>query len=186
MVLARSFIQPSGSHIIMLSRLKSVFTRPINPSALLVIGKFGSFIHILHVLPEENNIHERFGLATRSSTTAFYHYGATEQTRERIGTVTLHVGDGETADSFLDDVETRVRKLQNDSSSSSPAQEQMGTTGVIHLVEDVLKPAATDAIHERETRERCMNATQAYPVYILFIKRSRAGKILQEPTSLPS
>ena len=39
--------------------------------------------------------------------------GTREQTREQIGTVTLYVGDGETPNSFLDDVETRFRKLRD-------------------------------------------------------------------------
>jgi hypothetical protein len=40
------------------------------------------------------------------SSTAFHRGGATEQAREQIGVVTLHAGDSETANSFLDDVET--------------------------------------------------------------------------------
>lgn len=72
-------------------------------------------IRVLHVLPE-NSINERFGLTTSASTTAFHHSGATEQARERIGTVTIHAGDGETPDSFLDNVETRMRKLRDASS----------------------------------------------------------------------
>lgn len=169
----------------MLSHLMNVFTPSSNLSALLVLGKFGSTIHILHLLPE-NSINERFSLTGSSSAATFHHGGATEQSREQIGTVTLHVGDGETANSFLDDVERRIGKLRDDSFGSSPAQQQMGTVSVTQLVQDVLKPAAMDAIHERETRERSMNATQAYPVFIICIRRSRAGTILGEPTSFPS
>lgn len=169
----------------MLSHLINAFTPSTISSTLLVLGEFGSTIHILHLLPE-NSINERFSLTTSSSATAFNHSGATEQTREQIGTVTLHVGDGETANSFLDDVETRIRKLRENSSGSSPAQQQTETVGVTQLVQDVLKPAAMDAIHERETRQRSMNATQAYPVFIIYIRRSRAGTILREPTSFPS
>ncbi|OAA45622.1 hypothetical protein NOR_03411 [Metarhizium rileyi] len=163
----------------------SAFTPSHKSSALLVLGKFGSTIHILHLRPE-NSINERFSLTSSSSATAFHHNGATEQAREQIGTVTLHVGDGETANSFLDDIEARMRKLRDDSSGCSPAQQQTGTVNVTQLVQDVLKPAAMDAIHERETRERSMNATQAYPVFIIYIRRSRGGTILREPTSFPS
>lgn len=169
----------------MLSHLMNAFTPSTTPSALLVLGKFGSMIHILHLLPE-NRINERFSITTSSSATAFRHSGATEQAREQIGTVTLHVGDGETANSFLDDVEARVRKLRDDASGSSPAQQQTGAVAVTQLVQDILKPAVMDAIHQRETREGSMNATQAYPVFIVFIKRSRAGTILREPTSVAS
>lgn len=167
-----------------LSHLINVFRPSTISSALLVLGEFGSMIHILHLLPEDIT-NERFSL-TSPSATAFHHSGATEQAREKIGTVTLHAGDGETADSFLDDVERRIRKLRDDSSGSSPAPQQTGTAGVTRLVQDVLKPAAMEAIQERKKRERSMNATQSYPVFIIFIRRSRAGKILGEPTSLAS
>ncbi|KGQ04884.1 D-amino-acid oxidase [Beauveria bassiana D1-5] len=110
----------------MLSRLTNAFSPSTSPSALLVLGEFGSTIHILHLLPE-NSINERFSITTSSSATTFHCNGATEQGREQIGTVTLHVGDGETADSFLDDVETRIHKLRGDPSGSSPAQQQTGT-----------------------------------------------------------
>ncbi|KAB8210661.1 hypothetical protein BDV34DRAFT_186233 [Aspergillus parasiticus] len=89
----------------MLTHLINTFTPSATPSALLVIGKFGTTNHVLHLLPENGTI-ERFNLTTPSSTTTFRYSGAIEQTREEIGAVTLHVGDGETADSFLDDVET--------------------------------------------------------------------------------
>ncbi|OAA52569.1 hypothetical protein BBO_00410 [Beauveria brongniartii RCEF 3172] len=169
----------------MLSRLTNAFTPSTNPSALLVLGEFGSMIHVLHLLPE-NSINERFSITTSSSATAFNRNGATEQSREQIGTVTLHVGDGETANSFLDDVETRIRKLRGDSSDLSPAQQQTGTVDVNQLVQDVLQPAALDAIQERETRERSTNATQAYPVFVIYIRRRRAGTILGEPRSFLS
>jgi hypothetical protein len=168
----------------MLAHLINAFTPSTNPSALLVIGKFGATIHVLHLLPENGTI-ERFSLTTPSSTTTFRHGGAKEQVREQIGAVTLHIGDGETADSFLDDVETRIRKLQNDSLSSSPAQLQTGSVEVTQLVQDVLQPAALDAIHEREKRDRSMHATQTYPVFVVYIIRSRAGRILTEPKSFP-
>ncbi|PIG89951.1 hypothetical protein AARAC_010230 [Aspergillus arachidicola] len=140
---------------------------------------------ILSTAPSNGTI-ERFNLTTPSSTTTFRHSGAIEQTREEIGAVTLHVGDGETADSFLDDVETRIRKLRNDSLSSSPAQLQIGSAEVSQLVQNVLQPVALDAIHEREERDRSMNATQTYPVFVVYIRRSRVGRILTEPTSFPA
>ena len=168
----------------MLARLTNIFTRSTSPSVLLVIGKFGATIHVLHLLPENGTI-ERFSLTTPSSTTTFRHRGATEQAREQIGAVTLHVGDGETANSFLDDVVTRIRKLRNDSLSSSPGQLQTGSVGVTQLVQDVLQPAALDATHEREERDRSMRATQTYPVFVVYVIRSRAGRSLTELTSFP-
>lgn len=164
----------------MLARFKNAFTPSTTPSALLIIGKFGATIRVLHLLPENDTI-ERFSLTTPATT--FRHGGATEQAREQIGAVTLHVGDGETADSFLDDVETRIRKLRNDSLSSS--QLQIGSVEVTQLVQDFLQPAALDAIHEREGRDRSIHATQTYPVFIVYIMRSRERMIPTEPTSFP-
>ncbi|KAJ5135539.1 uncharacterized protein N7515_004817 [Penicillium bovifimosum] len=149
----------------MLAHLSNIFTPSTSPSVLLVIGKFGATIHILHLLPESRTI-ERFSLITPSSITTFRHHGAREQAREQIGIVTLHVGDGETANSFLDDVET------------NPVE-------VAQLVQDVLQPAALDAIHERVERDRSMRATQTYPVFVVYIIRSSAGTSLTELTSFP-
>jgi hypothetical protein len=126
---------------------------------------------------------ERIGLTSPSTT--FRYSGATEQAREQIGTVTLHVGDGETAESFLDDVETRIRKLRDDSTNPSP-QTGNSSVEVTQLVQDVLLPAALDAIHEREGRDRSMNATQTFSVFVVYINRSRAGRIQSdELTSFP-
>lgn len=166
----------------MLARLMNKFTPSTTPSVLLVVGNFGATINVLHLLPENGTI-ERFSIT--SSRTTFRDGGAREQGREQIGAVRLHVGDGETANSFLDDVETRIRKLRNDSLGSSPAQLQTDSVEVTQLVQEVLQPAALDAIHERETRDRSMNATQTYPVFVVYIIRSRAGRILTEPTSFP-
>lgn len=166
----------------MLARLTNIFTRSTSPSVLLVVGKFGATIHVLHLLPENHTI-ERFSLTTPSSATTFHHRGAIEQRREQISTVTLHAGDGETPNSFLDDVETRFRKLRNDSLSSSPAQLQTGSVEVTRLVQDVLQPAVLDAINEREKRDRSMRATQTYPVFIVYIIRPSAGRSLTELTS---
>ncbi|PYH71437.1 uncharacterized protein BO88DRAFT_485954 [Aspergillus vadensis CBS 113365] len=160
----------------MLSHLKNIFTRSTGPpSILLLIGNFGAMIHVLHLLPEDGTI-QRFGLTTRS--TPFRYRGSREQTREQIGTVTLHVGDGETPNSFLDDVETRFRKLRD-------KELQRSSIEVTQLVQDVLKPAALEAIHGRKDRECSMHATQTYPVYVVYILRPRSGRSMTELTSFP-
>ncbi|KAJ5800487.1 uncharacterized protein N7518_002555 [Penicillium psychrosexuale] len=167
----------------MLARLKNIFTSSTNPSVLLVVGKFGARIHVLHLIPEDGTI-ERFCLVMPSSFTTFRYRGARELSREQIGTVTLDVGDGVIRNTFLDDVKTRIYKLQNDSLSSSPAQLQTGSTEVTQLVQDVLRPVALDAIHEREVRDRSMRATETYPVFIIYITRS-PGRSFLEMTSYP-
>ncbi|KAL5342247.1 hypothetical protein BJX70DRAFT_357262 [Aspergillus crustosus] len=166
----------------MFASITNIFTRSTSSSVLLVIGKFGATLNVLHLLPEDGTI-ERFGLT--SPNTTFRYRGAREQAREEIGTVTLHVGDGETASSFLDDVETRIRKPWNDFLSSGPAQLQTGSVEMTQLVQGVLKPAALAAIHEREGRDRSMRATQTYSVFVVSITRP-SGRSLTELTSFPA
>lgn len=87
-----------------------------------------------------------------------YGVGAREKAREQTGTDTLQVGDDETDWYFFDDVETRIRKLQNDSLSSSPAKLQLDSVEVDQLVQEVLRPAALDAIRIREGQDRSVDA----------------------------
>ena len=163
----------------MLARLKNMIAPSGAPSVLLVIGKFDATNHILHLMPEDGAI-ERLSFTASSSTTPFRRDGATGQAREQISAVTLHVRDGDSAASFLDDVETRVRKLWKDSLSSSS-----GSVETTQPVQDVLQQAVLDAIRETEGRDRSMNATQMYPIFAVHIVRSRAGRILTELTSFP-
>lgn len=166
----------------MLANLINAYGTPTSPSVLLVLGTFGRTINILHLLPEDGTI-ERYSLTSPSTT--FHNSGATEQTREQIGAVTLHVGDGETTHKFLDDVETRIRKLWNDSLRLSPAQLQTGDIEIVTpLVQEILQPAALSAIRDREDRDRSMKATQTYSVFVVRIKRSRARLIPDHPTSI--
>ncbi|PGH08985.1 hypothetical protein GX51_01042 [Blastomyces parvus] len=115
----------------MLVHLMNMITPSRIPSALLVVGKFGVTIHVLHLLPEDGTI-ERFSLTTPPSITTFHHHGATEIDRKQIGVVTLHVGDGETTTSFLGDVETEACRLWKDSFSRSLTQAQPGSVEMVH------------------------------------------------------
>ncbi|KAK2754404.1 hypothetical protein FQN54_007048 [Arachnomyces sp. PD_36] len=161
----------------MLARLKKLFATPSFPSALLAIGNFNTSIQILHIIPEDGTI-ERFGVSNLASATRIFRPSeATEQTREQIGTVTLYVGDGESEFKFLDDIETRTRKLWSDCLNSSPSLMQTGSADVTQLVQDVLQPAALDAIRAKEGRDRSMNATQTYSVFVLRVNRSKPGRI---------
>ncbi|KAJ6780409.1 hypothetical protein PWT90_02296 [Aphanocladium album] len=125
----------------MLSWLKSPFKLATVPSVLLVVGNFGSSLHIIHPVPE-NSINERFSSTISSSATTFRCGDITEEAREQIGIIALHAGHGETVSSFLDDVEARILKLRDDSSSSSPAHPQTASFAVTQLVQHVLNPAA--------------------------------------------
>ena len=170
----------------MFTRLRNILHPPSAPSVLLVVGNFGATIHVLHLVPEDSTI-ERYSLTIPSSKTTFCNGGAREHAREQIGTVTLHIGDGETVRNFLNDAEMRIRKLWKDLQSSNLAQTQTGNAlGVTQLVaQDVLRPAALDAIHEKDRRTCSTNATETYPVFLVYVRRPRPGRILTEPTSFP-
>ncbi|OSC97757.1 hypothetical protein PYCCODRAFT_1101510 [Trametes coccinea BRFM310] len=162
-----------------LSRLLTAFSPAVYPSAILIVGDPSISTHIFHLLPEDGTV-ERFSLTTPSSTPRYG--GATEQSRKQLGAVKVYVGDGETVAEFLDDVETRARKLWDDDPKSQ--REPTGTIDVHHLAQKVLEPAALEAIREREGRSASVNATQTYPIFILRINRARPGRIVSEPTSL--
>lgn len=148
----------------MLACLINAFTSTTTPSAVLVVGRFGDMIDILHLVPEDGTI-ER--MSTLSTSTTFHFDGSREQAREHLGTVTIHAGDGETVDDFLDDVETRIHELQNDLSPATPAELQTGSVEVIQLVQDILQPAVSDMIHKRECQYPSMSATETYPVFVV-------------------
>lgn len=152
----------------MLSFLINAFKTPTIPSAVLVVGRFG-YIDILHLVPEDSTIEH---ISTLSTSPTFRYDGSREQAREQIGTVTIHSGDGEATDEFFDDVETRIREPQT------------GSLEVTQLVQEILQPAVSDAIHKREGRNRSLNAMETYPVFVVYIKRPRAGQIVGEPRSI--
>ncbi|GJE92829.1 hypothetical protein PsYK624_089870 [Phanerochaete sordida] len=114
--------------------------------------------------------------------TIFRRRGAVEQSREQLGEVTIYAGDGEGPWGFLDEVEARVRKLSDATSASNVEQGQMGDVEAVQRTTDIIRHAALDALCDRQGRARSANATQTYPVYVIRIKRSRAGRIMpREP-----
>ncbi|KAI1916582.1 hypothetical protein LOZ65_005216 [Ophidiomyces ophidiicola] len=161
----------------MLARLKSIIFPPPNPSAVVVIGSFGVSIKCLHVVPEDGTI-ECF--TTKPAPSSFRLYGATEQSRQQIGTVTV-----ENHLQFMGEIEKRIRELWNKTSCLNlETQQQLDDTAVSKLVQNVLQPAALSAIDAQEGRERSPVATNTHPVYIVFINRARPGKIV--PSNLTS
>lgn len=127
----------------------------------MLLATSGATIDVLHVLPEDGTI-ERFGL-TNPSCTTFRHRGAYERSREQIGTVTLHVGDGETARSFLADVDTRIRRLQTD---------RVRSVEVTQSVQEILRPR----FWRRFTKERgewALWMLRRHTLFILFTLSTR-------------
>ncbi|EIW57175.1 uncharacterized protein TRAVEDRAFT_86993, partial [Trametes versicolor FP-101664 SS1] len=109
----------------------------------------------LHIVPEDGTI-ETFSVtdASSSNRTTFRQYGAVEQSREELGVVVLRALPEEWDLGFLDrDVRARVEKIMRSSSIFGAAQkEQAGSVDVSLLVEEILKPAALDAIRAMEGR----------------------------------
>jgi hypothetical protein len=86
----------------------------------LLVCELDSTIFILHLVPE-NDIIERFGQR-----------GATEQMREQIGTITLHVGDGATTTGFLNNLERLAARCRSASKSASRIMVvQLATSGFL-------------------------------------------------------
>ena len=139
---------------------------------LLEVGTLDERIGIIHIIPEDGTV-ERFGL-TPPFTYNDRYSGAVESAREQIGVVTLG-GDDEAFYSFLRDIEARARILMKTSWSSQ--QQSATNTKVAQLAQDVLRPAALDAMREREERAP-LSATQTYPVYVVHIKRYGTRSIL--------
>ncbi|KAK2760907.1 hypothetical protein FQN54_002149 [Arachnomyces sp. PD_36] len=158
----------------MLNYLINAITPSRFPSALILVETPSSFMHVIHAIPE-NGTFEQFGY-TNPSSNPFRHSGAIEQERQQVGEVTLYVGDGEGVSDFLDDVETRARKLWDAFPTTSPTG--MGNVEMTRLIQDVLQPAALDAIQAREGRDRSMNATQTYPIFVVRALRSKLGRII--------
>ncbi|GJE92826.1 hypothetical protein PsYK624_089840 [Phanerochaete sordida] len=169
----------------MFARLSNALSSPGFPSVILVVGNFSTgssnaSIKVRHFLPEDGAV-ERFGISGQSMTT-FRYGGVIEQSRDHLGEVKIYTGDGESPIGFLDEIEARVRRLSDATSESNMEQGQMGDAEVVQRTTEIVRQAVFDAIRDRG-RAPSSNATQTYPVYVIGIKRSRAGRIMGEPKS---
>lgn len=173
-------------------RLASIFSKSRAPSALIIVGDFPS-VSIFHCVPESGYI-EHFSITYGSNRTHFRQGGAVEQARERIGTLRIFAGELVEVEVFRDELKPKVRKLWSGTFGKEPrldpqeakAFTQADTVDVARLVEDVLRPAMLEIIHEREGREDLVDVG-TLPVYIVHVNRSRLGLIFgTEPTSITS
>lgn len=149
-----------------------------NPSALLVIGPAPSaqmpHMSVLHIIPETRAT-EHFNTSDISRKTLSY-AGATERTREQLGTVVLHVGDGEDRHALLN--ELRETAEQHMVSSTNVRAETSDVTRFSYSVEEeALRAAATECMGRREGREASVNAMQKYPLFLVRIERGEAGPL---------
>lgn len=166
---------PAALDLDMFSRLRSFLAGTAqysHPSTVLVLGEYPKTSYILHIIPEDGTS-ERVDFTAYSSDTLFRH-SAKERSREQLGTVLLHVGDGETPTMFLADVKSRVQEDWSEKPGFESAE------SAAHAVSEALRSAALDFIGDTEKREAPLNAAQSYPVFSLRIDRPNAGKILTD------
>nr|POE87426.1 hypothetical protein CFP56_30015 [Quercus suber] len=105
-ILAVYFVPDSSVKFLgMLSRFTDLLTGssgPRYPSVVLILQPTSSSNYTLHIVPEDGTV-ERVDY-TRSQATTFRVGGAKELSREQLGAVLLHIGDGEAPDQFLAEV----------------------------------------------------------------------------------
>ena len=152
-------------------------------SAVLAVGTFGDDAHILHVTPETGQMEKYL---THCPDPMHGHW-ATELSRELLGSVTVY-DDDENLDDFVEDLKRRIPELLVQSGVME-APLRRTSARVSRLVGEVLRPAATAALSEREGRTaHSMSAvTSQFSVYILSIKRARPMplRIPHEPNCFP-
>lgn len=163
----------------MLSRLRDLpksTSSPGYPSSILILELPADSVHryALHIVTENGEV-EHFG-HTKSPTLRMRY--AKEKSREQLGSVFLHVGDGEAPDQFLEEVSAHSTQLLEQQANSTSKE----TNGP--AVDEILRSAALDALQRRENREAPKGAAQLYPVILVNIERSRSGKVLSEPRSI--
>ena len=163
----------------MLSRLRGFIpgtSRPAYPSTILTLElpTDSGTIYALHIVPENGEV-EAFGQPRLPTLHLRY---AKEKSREQLGTVFLHVGDGESPFEFLDQISANSVELLSEQKSSASLADHSTT------VDEALRSAALEGLKQRENREAPKSAAQLYNVHIVKVERSRPGKILGEPRSV--
>lgn len=142
---------------------------------------------VLHIVPEDSTI-KTFSItdSSCSNRTTFRQYGAIEQSRKELCTVVLHALPDKWDLGFLDGVRATVKKIMGSSSIFSAAQkEQAGSVDVALLVEEILKPAALDAIQAMEGRTLPKDAAvEIYHVSIIYVNHKKHGQICGELRSI--
>ncbi|KAI5366627.1 hypothetical protein Slin15195_G081450 [Septoria linicola] len=162
----------------MLARLLNFNTGSVRtefPSIILVLGSPSRLPRVLHIVPEDQAI-ECFDF-TSPTASRFKYGGAVECRREQIGDVQLYIGDGETIDVFLDEVGAKATQLYFKHEKPEPEEVSVH---VVHILEEALRSAYVQSIQDRANRKPSTNARQQYPVFLLWIDRTRPGKLATE------
>lgn len=183
----------------MLSRLKDLLrgtSRTSYPSAVLIVSA-PTTTYTLHIVPEDGTV-ESGGYGHSSSTSPQFRFGsAIEQSREQLGTVALHVADGESPREFLDDISERATQLlaasQQPPSKKAQDTDPAATESIhtdeeaAHAVSQALRAAVADSLTTRTSQNQLSSSAQTYPIYLVHVHRPRPGKLITdaELTSLP-
>ncbi|KAI0729103.1 hypothetical protein C8Q72DRAFT_335482, partial [Fomitopsis betulina] len=175
-------------------RLASLFSRSHLLSAIIIVGDYPS-ISIFHCVPEDGFVEFCYryspGMGKR---TPFRRGSATERRREQIGTLRIGSKEMVIVEPFGGELKPEVHKLWSDTFGRKPQMRRQSrktltradTGDVARLVEDVLRPAMLEIIHQRESRTDLVDV-ESLPVYIVYVKRSKLGPIFpRDPTSLGS
>lgn len=163
----------------MFSRLRNLIagtSRPAYPSTILTLElpTDSGTIYALHIVPENGEV-ETFGQTKLPHLHLRY---AKEKSREQLGTVFLHVGDGESPFEFLDQTSASSVELLSEQKNSASLADYST------IVDEALRSAALEGLKQRENREAPKSAAQLYTVKLVHVDRSRPGKILGEPRSV--
>lgn len=142
-----------------------------HPSVVLVIGELSRSASVLHIVPEDGTS-ERLGIF-RQQSDVFTYGGSTEQFREQLATITLHVGDGEHPMTLLHDISSKAKELLN-------TREKQDFEAPTTSVEQALRSATAGLVEQQRGKAPSTNATQTYPVLLVHIDRPKPGKLVTE------
>ncbi|KAI0634808.1 hypothetical protein C8Q77DRAFT_1156192 [Trametes polyzona] len=179
----------------MLSKFLHAFVPRGFPSAIVVVGEPQTRNHLLHIMPESGDVECCSTGHIRGDNSA------SACAKEKIGDITTCPGDYDTMQEFVRDVEERAlerwqevvtagpsadsasadflqsrdRAEKNKEKGSSSGWRRGYMVDVDQLVDDILRPAALDAIREWELKATPTMYTQ--PVFIVRVKRSEPGRV---------
>ncbi|VDB90171.1 unnamed protein product [Peniophora sp. CBMAI 1063] len=145
------------------------------PSVLLRL-EAPNRVFILHVIPESSKV-ERIDTTFSKK----IRYGnAKVRSSEQIGTVRLDKpGGDDTAYKFMEDLTARVKKLCDENAG--------GFEVVDRMVKEVLRPAAVEALRDREASTTLSrDGSSAHTLTLVYVDRQKAEGILvgYEPSSI--
>lgn len=182
----------------MLNRLRSsVFGSGVgHPSVVCVLGDPSSKGSCVHIVPEDGSI-ESFGFQ-RPSADTFRQHGAEEVTRRRLAEWIIYKGEGESEVEVMEAVGAAAHKVWELQSQRDGTDAQHPTVGgsrsatttstdSVEACQRVLEVAVRSESARRDGRPSSDQATQTVPVYLVWVVRTRPGRLTTDRglTSIP-